>query len=93
MPGQQVTLRYVVDRLCDSGGLDTTLGADHCNLASDGAPRGGSGDKANTAEDAAGGSGGAVLAGAVQQQVVYRLSIRVTGPRNTQAFFQTTFTL
>jgi hypothetical protein len=29
----------------------------------------------------------------VPQQVVYRLSIRVNGPRSTQAFFQTTFTL
>jgi type IV pilus assembly protein PilX len=93
VPGQQVTLRYVVDRLCDSIGLDTALGADHCNLASDGAPRGGSGSDPQKAENASGSGGGPVLAGAVQQQVVYRLSIRVTGPRSTQAFFQTTFTL
>jgi hypothetical protein len=88
VPDQKVTLRYVVDRLCDSGGLDTALGSDHCNLASEGAPLGGSGSELQRAENAsAGGSG------AVPQQVVYRLSIRVNGPRSTQAFFQTTFTL
>lgn len=85
---QQVTLRYVVDRLCDGPGLDTALGADHCNLAGDGAPLGGSGSDLLKAEDAS--SGGA---GAVPQQVVYRLSIRADGPRRTQAFVQTTFTL
>lgn len=37
-------------------------------------------------------SGGAG-ASAVPPQIVYRISVRVTGPRDTQAFFQTTFTL
>ena len=30
-------------------------------------------------------------AGALPRQVVYRLSVRVGGPRDTQAYFQTTF--
>lgn len=38
---------------------------------------------------ATGGAG----ASAVPPQIVYRISVRVTGPRDTQAFFQTTFTL
>ncbi len=42
---------------------------------------------------AASGASGAAGAGAVPPQIVYRLSVRVTGPRDTQAFFQTTFTL
>lgn len=86
---QQVTIRYVVDRLCDMAGLDTALGAEHCNVASGAAPLGGSGSELRRAEDNSS-SGGA---GAVPKQVVYRLSIRVDGPRSTQAFFQTTFTL
>ena len=85
---QAVAIRYVVDRLCKTTGLDATLGADKCTLADRNASN--ARDAANLlgAEDAS--SGGA---GAVPQQVVYRLSIRVTGPRNTQAFFQTTFSL
>jgi hypothetical protein len=31
--------------------------------------------------------------GAVPQSVVFRLSILVTGPRNTQSFFQSTFSV
>lgn len=86
--GQGVTIRYVVDRLCNAVGLDTTLGPDRCSLAEGNAPTGGSGSELLRAEDAS-----AAGAGAVKVQVVYRLSIRVDGPRNTQAFFQTTFTL
>jgi type IV pilus assembly protein PilX len=88
VPTQKVNVRYVIDRLCDSTGLDATLGADHCSVASEGAPLGGTGSELQRAES--GSSGGA---GAVPYQVVYRLSIRVDGPRSTQAFFQTTFTL
>lgn len=86
--GQGVKIRYVVDRLCSTSGLDTALGADKCTLANSGMPTGGSSSDLVRAEDAtSGGSGAATL------QVVYRLSIRVDGPRGTQAFFQTTFTL
>jgi hypothetical protein len=42
---------------------------------------------------AASSASGAAGAGAVPPQIVYRLSVKVTGPRDTQAFFQTTFTL
>ena len=82
---QAITVRYLVDRLCVNGGV---AAANHCTMADDPNPVGGSGSESIRAEDAS--SGGA---GALGQRVVYRLSIRVAGPRNTQAFFQTTLTL
>jgi type IV pilus assembly protein PilX len=85
---QQVRVRYLVDRLCSTAGAESVIGATKCALADGGAPPGGSGSNLIRSEDSAGGS-----AGAVQAQVVYRLSIRVDGPRGTQAFFQTTFTI
>ncbi len=80
-----VTLRYVVDRLCINTGL---ADSSHCTMNDSQVPMGGNGGGGSIAEDTAAGS-----SGAVPQQVVYRLSIRVDGPRQTQAFFQTTFTL
>jgi type IV pilus assembly protein PilX len=82
---QAITIRYVIDRLCTNDGVAT---ASHCQMATD-PVAGGGGSR---------GSGGAEFtspggAGAVQQRVVYRLSVRVDGPRNTQAFFQSTMTL
>ena len=80
-----VTVRYVVDRLCGNTGVAE---ASHCTMAdSSVSNRANSSDPLNAAFGSAGG------AGAVPQQVVFRLSIRVDGPRQTQAFFQTTFTL
>jgi type II secretory pathway pseudopilin PulG len=82
---QSVTVRYVVDRMCANAGV---AAADHCVMADDLNPQGGNGSVSNIAEDASAGG-----AGALGQRVVYRVSIRVTGPRSTQAFFQTTVTL
>ena len=82
---QAITVRYLVDRLCVNAGIAT---ADHCSMADDSNPLGGSGSEMVRAEDSS--SGGA---GAIGSRVVYRVSIRVAGPRNTQAFFQTTLTL
>ncbi len=82
---QAVTMRYVVDRMCANTGAATP---DHCVMADDLNPQGGNSSVSNIAEDASAGG-----AGALGQRVVYRISIRVTGPRNTQAFFQTTVTL
>lgn len=80
-----VTVRYVVDRLCKNPG---PADASQCTMADVLVSNSANGSDPLTAEF--GSVGGA---GAVPQQVVYRLSIRVTGPRQTQAFFQTTFTL
>ncbi len=82
---QAVTVRYVVDRMCANTGIAAT---DHCVMADDLNPQGGNGSVGNIAEDSSAGG-----AGALGQRVVYRVSIRVTGPRNTQAYFQTTVTL
>jgi hypothetical protein len=82
---QAVTVRYLVDRMCANSGTATP---DHCVMADDLNPQGGNGSVGNIAEDASAGG-----AGALGQRVIYRVSIRVTGPRNTQAYFQTTMTL
>ncbi|HRH85811.1 MAG TPA: hypothetical protein PLO41_03090 [Rubrivivax sp.] len=80
-----VTVRYVIDRLCVAAGPATQ---DGCTLASNVLPPGSSSSELLRAED---GSSGGV--GAVAPQVVYRVSIRVNGPRGTQSFFQSTFTI
>jgi type IV pilus assembly protein PilX len=82
---QAVTVRYLIDRLCANTGVPDDS---HCTMADAGNARGGSASQLLTAEDSSGGG-----KGALQPLVVYRLSIRVSGPRNTQAFFQSTFSL
>jgi hypothetical protein len=78
-------VRYVIDRLCAATGPATQ---DGCTLAGNLIPAGSSSSELLRAED--GSSGGS---GAVAPQVVYRISIRVDGPRRTQSFFQSTFTI
>jgi type IV pilus assembly protein PilX len=70
----QVTIRYVIDRLCT---LTGTASSPNC-VQSTGLPTGGTANH-NTAV-------------APPSATVYRISVRVTGPRNTQTFLQTTFT-
>ncbi|HEY4080187.1 MAG TPA: hypothetical protein VGM81_05780 [Burkholderiaceae bacterium] len=76
-----ITVRYVVDRLCTTTG---PVNADACVLG--------------TAPPAAGGSGTTVRGdgrpedAVVIPQAVYRITVRVTGPRNSQSFFQATLT-
>ncbi len=79
VPGQGVTIRYLIDRMCNGDGAADDS---KCTMSEPGAPVGVDDARAR-AEDA----------GTLQRQTVYRLSIRVTGPRNTQAYYQTTFTL
>jgi type IV pilus assembly protein PilX len=84
--GMGVTIRYVVDRLCASVGVPNPA---TCILASAGEEAGISGSDLFR-----GRAGGPALAGNVSADIVqpvYRLSIRVTGPRRTESFFQTTF--
>lgn len=92
--GRGITLYYVVDRQCSESGDDALLGGERCTLVRPIVPEGGSYSQRLRAEQGSGvasGGAGAGLAGAVAQQVAYRVSIRATGPRNTQSFFQTTF--
>lgn len=92
--GRGVTLRYVVDRQCSEVGDDSTLGPERCTLVDGGRLPGGSSSQWQRAEQnsaVAAGGAGAGLAGAAPQYVVYRISVRATGPRGTQSFFQSTF--
>jgi hypothetical protein len=77
--GQGITIRYVIDRLCQPGTVAAS--ATNCIMSDNGQSNACS---SNPCDD---------LSDAVPQQAVYRLSVRVTGPRQTQAYFQTTLTL
>jgi len=72
------SIRYVIDRQCTQAGDETTLGA----LCASATPPTSGCTSDNLATCALG----------VASQIVYRVSVRVTGPRNTQAFFQTSVT-
>lgn len=82
---QALTLRYVIDRLCTATGA---AAAERCTMANDPNPPSCSGSECNSASNSS--TGGA---SAVSNRVVYRVSIRITGPRGTQSYFQTTFAL
>jgi Tfp pilus assembly protein PilX len=71
----QVTIRYVIDRLCTP--LTVVASSTAC-VQSTGLPTGGTANR-NTAV-------------APPSATIYRISVRVDGPRSTQAFLQTTFT-
>jgi type IV pilus assembly protein PilX len=89
-----VRVRYVVDRLCSRPGDDTALGSSFCILGPTVDITGGSASdwvRAERGSAVAAGGAGAGLAGALPRPVMYRISIRVDGPRNSQSFFQTTF--
>lgn len=85
---QQVRVRYLIDRLCNIAGIDSTIMETNCVLSKNDAPDGGSADNMKSAQYASG-SG----QDAIPSSVVYRISIRVDGPRSTQAFFQSTYSL
>ena len=87
---QQVTIRYVVDRMCSTAGDETTLTSAVCMQADNTVPTGGS------ASNLQGADRGPLMAGvksAVPQAIVYRLTVRVSGPRDTRSFFQSTFSV
>jgi len=90
LANQGVTIRYVVDRMCSVAGDETALGAGTCLLADNPGPAGGSASNMMSADKAPLCS---TCASAAPQGVVYRLTVRVRGPRDTQAFFQSTFTV
>jgi type IV pilus assembly protein PilX len=77
---QGITVRYVLDRMCASTGEANTT---HCTINTTGSSGSGNGSEGS----------GPGLEDTLPTRVVYRLSIRVDGPRRTQAFFQTTLNL
>lgn len=74
-PTPDVTIRYVIDRLCTTTGTSTSA----LCVQSTAAPTGGT-------------AGSAMPMAPPPTATVYRLSVRVSGARNTQVFLQTTFT-
>ncbi len=72
-----VTIRYVIDRMCLATGEISTA---NCSISA-----------ANTDP----GGGGLQMPNKLSgtDGVIYRISIRATGPKNTEAFMQSTFTI
>ena len=91
---QGVKIRYVIDRMSSADGSCKSLGPNVCVMAGNTAPAGGSSSQIQNATRSvvpvAGGPAGGK--GVFLGTPVYRLSVRVIGPRDTQAFFQSTFT-
>lgn len=71
-----VTIRYVIDRLCNSTGNFSTLGSSRCISSPIGVTTGGTvGEERPPASS----------------PPLYRVSVRVSGPRDTQVFLQSSF--
>ena len=87
---QSVEVRYVIDRLCSTVGDETTLGPNTCVMANNATPPGRGALNAQSSDTA---PLCPTCKSAAPQGVIYRLSIKVTGPRKTQSFFQSTFTV
>ena len=87
--GEQTTITYVVDRLCASTGDEKVLGATQCALTKT-APTGNGLRSEQNSDSSALGSG---LISSAPSTVLYRLSARINGPRNTVSFFQSTFSV
>ncbi|MEP6876445.1 MAG: hypothetical protein ABI887_18975 [Burkholderiales bacterium] len=93
LPDQGVKIRYVIDRMSSATGSCGSLGPNVCVMAGNTAPAGGSSSQIQNATRALVPVAGASSPKAVNLgSAVYRLSVRVIGPRDTQAFFQSTFT-
>lgn len=93
-----VKIRYIVDRISNAVGSCSALGPSACIMANVTAPRGGSASELQNPSRAlvAAAAAAAAAASGVKPTItgtaVYRLTVRVMGPRDTQAFFQSTFT-
>ena len=72
-----VTVRYVIDRMCLATGAISTT---NCTIST-----------ANTDTNGGGNEMDGKLSGV--DGVIYRISVRATGPKNTEAFMQSTFTI
>lgn len=72
-----ITIRYVVDRMCLATGA---VSPSNCTIS-----------KAGTDNSTSEKQDSGKLTG--EDGVVYRISLRATGPKNTEAFMQSTFTI
>jgi hypothetical protein len=76
-----VTMRWVIDRQCVSPGAfsNTPSNLATCETVS------------NMGSDSKGSSQGLIRKPAGTTKPIFRISVRVTGPRNTEAYFQSTY--
>jgi type IV pilus assembly protein PilX len=102
---RKITIRYVVDRLCgptSAGRSAQSVDDGVCISASGGRIAGGDssrtsgddasrGDASRAVSNGTGGSTTGLGEAGVRVPVAYRITARVSGPRNVQSFFQTTF--
>ena len=85
--GSGVQIRYLVDRLATAAG---TCSPSTCSMANQQVFGGNSSEWISAQNNS--GAAGSNLGSAVTPQPIYRVTIRVKGPRNTLSFFQSTFT-
>lgn len=92
---QGVTIRYLIDRMSNVAGSCGALGPNVCLLAGNKAPAGGSASSLQNATRTLPvpvAPGASAPKAVITGTAVYRMTVRVIGPRDTQAFFQSTFT-
>lgn len=78
VPDLNVTVRYVVDRMCVAGFVGAA-NTSNCTMSGN-LVTGGSGSETPSV-------------GTLPPRPVYRVSVRVTGPRATESYFQSTFAM
>ena len=86
-PGGSFTITYVIDRLCASAGDEKVLASAQCAVTQ--TPPVGNGLRNEQNSDSTPLASG--LMSSAPAFVLYRLSAKITGPRNTVSFFQSTF--
>lgn len=82
-----VKIRYVIDRMATTNGNCSTS---TCTMANQTVFGGGSSEWINSQTNS--GAANNANPSAIPQQPIYRITLRVSGPRNTLSFFQSTFT-
>ena len=82
-----VTIRYVIDRMATTTG---SCNSSSCTMANQTVFGGGSSEWINSQTNS--GAANNANPSAVPEQPIYRITLRVRGPRNTLSFFQSTFT-
>lgn len=84
---ERVKIRYVIDRMAVNAGACTSS---ICTMANQSVFGGNSAEWINSQTNS--GAANNANPSAVPEQPIYRITLRVTGARNTLSFFQSTFT-
>ncbi|MGQ3053639.1 MAG: pilus assembly PilX family protein [Roseateles sp.] len=85
---ERVKIRYVIDRMAAPGTVACT--SNTCTMANQTVFGGSSSEWINSQTNS--GAANNANPSAVPEQPIYRITLRVTGPRKTLSFFQSTFT-